>query len=175
MSKTNKSCSYVLLKGKREGELCGRPCRGDLCGDHNKNKKEYSKKYYKKKNDKRGKMTHKQKIRRLQMCTINKLPSLNYCGLRIKGIEEAAKELIMRILGIGIIADPENYEHKLEEKIKRDRENDKIIPSKHYIEFAGDKDLAKEELTKMLDKRDLLVKRLKQANEIYDVVEDRLK
>lgn len=174
MSKSSKKCGYVFLKGKREGEKCGKSCRGDFCGDHNPKKKEYSKKYYHKKNTKRGTMTHKQRIRKLKKCVIDKLPSENYCNLRIRNIVEAGKELYMTTLGVGLIADPEKYESLIEKKIKKDRNNPNIIPTKHYIEFTGSQENASKILDKLLRDRDTLIRRLKNMQEILQIVKTRL-
>lgn len=173
MSKTNKLCSYVFLKGKKEGEQCKRPCKGDLCGDHNKKKKEYSKKYYSKKNAKRSKITHKQKMRRLKNCVTDKLPSVNFCLLRKRSIEEAAKKLYMKILGVGLIANPEKYEPLVEEKINKDKNNENIIPTLHYIEYNGAEDRAEKKLKELLEEKETMVRRLKQAKEICELVEKR--
>jgi hypothetical protein len=174
MSKTTKTCGYIFKRGKKEGEKCNRPSKGDLCGDHNTKKKEYSKKYYTKKNSKRKQITHRERVLRFKKCVITKLPTANYCLLRVKSIEEAAKLLYMQILGVGLIAWPEKYEELVNSKIEKDKTNKNIIPTKHYIEFTGPEESAKKKLTELLIDRDNIVVRLKQAKELCEIVEKRL-
>lgn len=45
------NCQYILKKGARAGEKCGRNCRGDFCKDHNEKKQEYMYTYSQKLNN----------------------------------------------------------------------------------------------------------------------------
>lgn len=74
-SKTSKkngsTCKYVYVKGKRDGEVCDQPCRGDYCKNHNKNHKKYMEKYIEKKKSRNSRDKYKMKINKLKKMQVN--------------------------------------------------------------------------------------------------------
>jgi hypothetical protein len=178
MSKSEKKCQYVLKRGKREGEKCDRPSRGDFCKDHNENKKAYSKKYYSKKNQVNARSSHKSRLRKLKKISINKLPSVVSFALRVKKIGEAAQMLIKQTIGVGLVANPEKYEKKLEAIIEKKGEGYDYrkygrVPDHIYIEYTGKEEHAKKKLEELLKDADRMKKRLAKYNEILAIIEKR--
>lgn len=63
LSKSAHTCQYTLVRGENKGKKCGKGCRGEFCNDHNKNKKQYIKKYSANKNQEVRKNTMLEKIK----------------------------------------------------------------------------------------------------------------
>lgn len=63
-------CKYVIKKGKREGDICDAPCRGDFCKNHNSNRQIYVKKYTNKKAIVNLKDVNKLRLRKLKKMQI---------------------------------------------------------------------------------------------------------
>jgi len=165
-------CKYVFKKGDKEGETCGRNCRGDFCKDHNAHRQTYSKKYYTKKNNIASKKNYKDKIRKLKRMTVNKLRPMIYYQLRLKKIEEEMKLFVKTMLGLGLFLKPKMYQPKIDDALKRRDEIGRNL-SPVYKEFTGTKEQAEKKFTKMTEDKEVLVKRYKKYKEICEIVEQK--
>ncbi len=170
MSKSSKTCEYVFKRGPKEGDTCGAPSRGDFCKNHNAKKMEYSKKYYAKKNAIASKDNYKAKLRQLKKITINKLKYPSY-QFRVLKIEQECKGYIKKILGVGMVADPEHYEPKLEEATRKNGG----CKWKAMIEYKGTQKEAKKLLEKLISSKDTFIKKFKRAKEMFQIVDERFK
>ena len=105
MSKTSKKngkfCTFIMLRGDREGEECKNPCRGDRCKYHNEKRQKYLAKQNKKKQKNNNKDAHKKILRKCKTINIKNLESYLFkMGQRHKRIEYITKELIYHIRAI---------------------------------------------------------------------------
>lgn len=78
--KNGNTCKHVFIKGKREGEVCGAPSRGDFCKNHNQHRKDYTQKFFDKKAKLNLKDKHKLKVRKLKKMQVGS----NYKISRVK-------------------------------------------------------------------------------------------
>jgi hypothetical protein len=170
MSKCSKSCQYVFKQGKREGDKCGKPCRGDYCKDHNSHKTAYNKKYYEKKNEVKAKSTFKEVLRKFKRMSITKLKSMAHYDRNLKNANDDARVLIRRVLGIRYFLDPEVYQELIDEKLKNQvvRNINKI-----YIPYIGKTENAQAKLDELMSKRPQMIRKIKKLEKIAKIAAEK--
>lgn len=124
-SKTNKKngsvCTFIMLRGDREGLPCNNPCRGDRCKYHNDKRKKYVDKKNKSKRKKNGQTKYAKLIRSCKTSTKieNLLQNINSRGLNVR---VTVNSLIQHRSAIQNVIDSEfEVFIKLKEKINDDK------------------------------------------------------
>lgn len=187
-SKTSKkngcTCKYVYVKGKKDGEICGAPSRGDFCKNHNKNRKEYNKKYFNKKAIRNLRDKHKIRIRKFKKMQVESKIKLikvmaqhTSFGMTIKKWEAEAKSLLGEFFVIKLIlgTDKENkYENFLSFSEKGNKLYEKYIINKKDKNGDDIYEPNIEELNERLEKLErnklIIIKKIKQYGEYIDIL-----
>lgn len=172
MSKTQKTCDYVLKKGTKAGLRCGRNCYGEFCKDHNSNRLKYAKKYYGTKTAVISKENHKDKIKRLKKEQVDRLKNMNFYSLRMKTLAQEMKTLMKITLGVGLIADPDNYQKKIDD-IREDRRTNDEYLGRIYFEFDGTQEEAIKKMEKLVIEKEKLIEKYSRWKEIYNIIKEK--
>lgn len=106
-------CRYKFVQGPKKGKLCKKPCRGQYCKNHNKNRKVYIKKYYE--DHKTNKFD--EKVKKLGIMDIDKLPLKRELH-KSKLYKEEYIDLYKTKIGISKFLEDEDFEVQLN-KIKK--------------------------------------------------------
>lgn len=180
-SKTSKKnggvCKYIYTKGKKDGEECGKPARGNRCCDHNENKKKYIKKYNDKKSTRNARDGHKLKLKKLKTIAISKIKKLYVpMQFRMKRHEELAKDWLKKYFAMLRIIDPKH--EKLQNFLERNTYNPFGVYSEKFSQLReySNEEIAKIKMNmeKMLNEKNKIVNKIKQYKEYIDIVEKRI-
>lgn len=180
-SKTSKKnggiCKYIFTKGKRDGEECGKPARGDRCCDHNDSKKNYIKKYNDKKSKRNTRDLHKLKVKKLKKMSINKIVKIHQSlRLRCRKFEQCGFDWQKKYFAMIRIIDPNNENLKIFQE-KRNFNTFGVYADKFsQLREYSDSEIKKisEKIKKMLEDKNKIILKLKQYKEYLDIVEKRL-
>jgi hypothetical protein len=190
MSKTTKklTCKHKFVQGIKKGKLCKKPCRGEFCKDHNKNKTEYLKKYYKTK--KTEEKDHKLKELLKEISKANSTDKFNLEKQKLKQLKLTSDRLYLTQQKIGLkkflgydVKDGIRIMDIIINNIPKDVANnpdaskewyDNYYPNKRiYIEFKGTEAQAKKRLKKLEIKIDLLIDKIRQLTRIITAINKR--
>lgn len=195
MSKTSKKngnlCSYIMLRGDREGEECKNPCRGNRCKYHNEKRQTYLKKKNKQKQRKNNKDSHKKMIRKCKTINMKNLDTyLLKVETRHKRLEYVAKEIIYHMRALQNVLNIESERlanmkqkyntHELYGPYKDKYPTDKLIRNDKGesvfvpIEYeSSELEKFKKRLDSLQKRRDLLVVKLKQSIQYINTLKKR--
>ncbi len=195
MSKTNKKngsfCTFIMLRGEREGKKCNNPCRGDRCKYHNEKRQKYIAKQNKSKQRKGNKDTHKKILRKCKTINIKNLGAyLLKMGLRQKRIECIARDMIYHSRALNNVLNIES-ERLTEMKTKCNAQElygpykskypiDQLVRDKDGesswvpIEYKPSEiEKFKKRLAEILKKKEPLITKLKQSRQYINILEKR--
>lgn len=175
--KNGGTCKYIYTKGKKDGEECGKPARGDRCCDHNENKKKYIKKYNDKKSTRNTRDGHKLKIKKLKTIAISKIKKMHIpYQFRLKKYEEIGKKWFKKYYAMMSIIEPDN-----EKLLKFQEKNNFNTFGVYATEFSQmqeytEKDIARisNKMEKMLKDKNKIIIKLRQYKEYLEIIEKRI-
>lgn len=195
MSKTERNsntCNFVMLKGKRKGEICGNPSRGTKCKYHNAKRTEYIKKTNEKKRTINNESKHKKLIRRCRTICFENIKSLRDKFLFQRwNIEIIAKGMVFHMRALCSVLGKDlkslsktkdidereflgpyyNKYPTVEHNKNKDGETECT-----YIEYTDEKmEIFKRKFDRLLNKKDIILKKAKKLGEYIDILDNRIK